>query len=38
LYRAGHGVPKDLAHGRELLQKGCDMGDQWGCNEVKGKT
>ncbi len=36
LYRTGHGVPKDIAHGRQLLQKELhDLGDQWGCDEVK---
>jgi hypothetical protein len=31
----GLGVTQDTARGIELLRKGCKMGNEWGCNELR---
>jgi len=35
LYRQGLGVPKNLVLARQLLTKGCSMGNQFGCDKLK---
>jgi hypothetical protein len=34
-YQVGDGVPKDMEEAKQYLSKGCSIGDQWECDELK---
>ena len=35
MYEHGKGVPKDVEEGKRLYRRGCNMGNEWGCEQAK---